>query len=90
MHAMPEKSSRVHDRLLKVFLGNVTFQMLFEIKEEYLKNGRKWLFDKSVDKMISVINFREISIVRILLQIEVTVFRLIVEQLLALYTRIQS
>lgn len=63
--------------------------MLFEIKEEYLKNGRKWLFDKSVDKMISVINFREISIVRILLQIEVTVFRLIVEQLLALYTRIQ-
>lgn len=64
--------------------------MLFEIKEEYLKNGRKWLFDKSVDKMISVINFREISIVRILLQIEVTVFRLIVEQLLALYTRIQG
>ena len=62
--------------------------MLFEIKEEYLKNGRKWLFDKSVDKMISVINFREISIVRILLQIEVTVFWLIVEQLLALYTRI--
>ena len=38
--------------------------------------------------MISVINFRKISIVRILLQIEVTVFRLIVEQLLALYTRI--
>ena len=64
--------------------------MLFEIKEEYLKNGRKWLFDKSVDKMISVINFREISIVRILLQIEVTVFRLIVEELLALYTRIQG
>ena len=39
--------------------------------------------------MISVINFREISIVRILLQIEVTVFRLIVEQLFALNTRIQ-
>ena len=63
--------------------------MKTEIKEEYLKNGRKWLFDKSVDKMISVINFREISIVRILLQIEVTVFRLIVEQLLALYTRME-
>ena len=48
-----------------------------EIKEEYLENGGKGLFNKSVDKMISVINFREISIVRILLQIKVTVFWLI-------------
>jgi hypothetical protein len=81
---MPEESRGVHDRFLKAFLGSLKSR-----KTTNLKNGGKWLFDKSVDKMISVINFREISIVRILLQIEVTVFRLIVEQLLALYTRIQ-
>ena len=82
---MPEKSRGVHDRFLKAVL-----EKLKSRKRTNLKNGRKWLFNKSVDKMISVINFREISIVRILLQIEVTVFRLIVEQLLALYTRIQG